>query len=361
MKKIKVIQLIDSLDIGGAEVLAVNSCNLLNETAHVHSYLAVTRKEGALLEKTDRKNYVFLGRKTTIDLSAVLRLRKFIKKNKIQIIHAHASSYFFAFCVKIFLPSIKIVWHDHYGKSNFLAQRKKQPLQFISRFMSAVLVVNTELLHWNKKYLKVKLVQLVNNFAYFNDTTEKTKLKGKAGKRIVMTAAFRPQKDHLNLLRAFYRVQKEYPEWTLHLIGANPMDNYGKSITDYIQTKKMNSSVFMYGACNDIKTILAQSDIAVLSSNSEGLPLALLEYGLAKVPVVVTEVGECNKVVENGKSGVLVAPENKTQLADAIISLIQEPEKRKSYAKKLNVTIEENYSKKKYIDQLCEIYIKKLW
>lgn len=361
MKKINVLQLIDSLDVGGAEVLAVNTCNLLNQTNMVNSFLATTRKEGDLFEKVDTRNYIFLQRKNTIDIRAVLSLRKYLLSNQIQIIHAHASSYFFAFCVKLTLPSIKIIWHDHFGNSDYLTKRAVQPLKFISNFMVAIIVVNSKLLRWGRSKLNQQNIHLLNNFAHFSTTSAQTLLNGEAGKRIVMTAAFRPQKDHLNLLKAFEIIHNAHPEWTLHLIGENHKDSYGNSITNYIETSSIESAVFTYGARKDISNILKQTTIGVLSSKSEGLPLALLEYGLAKLPVVATDVGECKKLIGNNDAGLLVPKENPSLLADAVLKLVNSKKSRKDFAEAIYKRVNNRYSKEQYIDQLCEIYSKALW
>ena len=67
----------------------------------------------------------------------------------------------------------------------------------------------------------------------------------------------------------------------------------------------LEKNVFLYGSRLDIENILNQAAIAVLTSQSEGLPVALLEYGLYKKSVVVTNVVEIPTIVENGKNGFL--------------------------------------------------------
>ena len=89
----KVLQLIDSLDIGGAERVAVNFANALAENS-ISSHLCVTRLEGPLKDfiKSDVK-YLVLNKRKTLDLNAISKLSKYIKSEGIQIIHAHSSSF----------------------------------------------------------------------------------------------------------------------------------------------------------------------------------------------------------------------------------------------------------------------------
>ena len=106
--------------------------------------------------------------------------------------------------------------------------------------------------------------------------------------------------------------------------------------------------------CTDIKNILEQADIGVLSSESEGLPVSLLEYGLAKLPVVVTNVGDCAALVTNKQ--VVVPRKRSDQLADAIVSLIKDKELREKVAFDLHTEVLENYSIERSIKRVIEIY-----
>ncbi|MEI6864490.1 glycosyltransferase [Flavicella sp.] len=357
MKKIKVIQLIDSLAIGGAEVLAVNSCNLFNKFDKIESFLCVTRKEGPLLDKVDTNKYIFLNRSSRLDIKAVWKLVKFIKKHDIQIIHAHSTSFFVAFCVKIILFRVKIVWHDHFGNSEYLEKRNVNPLNFISLFFSAIIVVNSKLLNWSIKNLHTRRVHHVNNFAYLNNSKVITKLMGVDNKRIVILAALRPQKDHLNILNAFKDIVDKKKDWTLHIVGSGIGDAYEEMMYEFVNINRLNKSVYFYGGCNDIQPILAQATIAVLSSNSEGLPLALLEYGLAKLPVVITNVGECEKVVKNNYNGIIVPAMDSKILRKGLLSLIESKKKRILYGDLLYNEISNNYSKENYLNNLYSIYL----
>ncbi|MBY0486722.1 MAG: hypothetical protein K2P85_05990, partial [Flavobacteriaceae bacterium] len=105
----RIIQIIDSLDIGGAEKMAVSFANSLASRMEF-SGLVVTRKEGNLKSTvSDDVNYFFLKRKHRFDFIAVLRLRKYCKKNDIRTIQAHSSSFFIACMVKMIYPKIQIL------------------------------------------------------------------------------------------------------------------------------------------------------------------------------------------------------------------------------------------------------------
>lgn len=356
-QNLKVLQIIDSLTPGGAEMMAVNITNALAADGVV-SYLCATRKEGDLkLKIATDVGYLFLNKKRTIDLKAIRKLYCYIKQHQINIIHAHSSSYFMGFLMKLLNPKLRLIWHDHFGMSENLYLRKKFPLVFISHYFSGVICVNSLLLNWNKKQLKSKRIVYFQNFANFDSNEKvKTNLRGVEGKRIVCLANLRPQKDHLNLLKAFTLINSKNKDWTLHLVGMDLLDKYSTAIKTYINTAKLQKHVFLYGSCSDTQHILEQSTIGVLASNSEGFPVALLEYGLCKLPIVLTNVGECNKVISNNRTGIVVPKENESELAKALLVLIKNKKLRELFGEQFYEIVNDNYSKEGYIKYLRLIY-----
>jgi len=338
-------------------MMAVNIANALAEKG-VESHLCATRQEGDLKAKIGSNvGYLFLNKKSALDLQALQKLKAYIKANEIGIIHAHATSYFTAFLMKLALPKINIVWHDHYGNSENVKARKKFPITFISGTFKTVISVNKNLHQWAQKNLNAKNYRYLPNFAAFSPENPKTtKLHGLNEKRIVCLANLRPQKDHLNLLKAFKIVQEKHKDWTLHLVGLDFKDACADEIKSYLKAHDLNAYVFLYGSCADTQHILEQSTIGVLASKSEGLPLALLEYGLAKLPVVVTDVGESGTVVKNLESGMVVPPNDADKLSEALMYLIENEHQRKVFGKNLDENVLLNYSQNAFITQLTAIY-----
>ena len=295
----RVLQLIDSLQAGGAERVAVNYANDL-ATRVEKSFLCATRKEGGLKNSlSNNVEYLFLKKNSALDLKAINKLNSFVRKNNIAIIHSHTSSYFIGTLIKIINPKIKLLWHEHYGNRDQTSAFSKIILKSCSYFFSCIITVNEYLKTRSKQKLKAKGVFFLPNYVSNNNILHSTILHGKVNKRVVCLANFRPDKDHINLLKAFKKLVKTHSDWSLHLVGQDFGDEYSKIIKHFIQEHNLEKQVFIYGSCLDVSNILSQSTIGVLSSKSEGLPLALLEYGLAKLPVVVTNVGDCNLVVKN--------------------------------------------------------------
>ncbi|WP_231567325.1 glycosyltransferase family 4 protein [Lacinutrix sp. Hel_I_90] len=353
---LRVLQLIDSLHTGGAERVAVNIANALASQITA-SYLCATREEGLLKESIAKDvGYLFLSKKKAIDLKAISTLSNYIKSNKIEIIHAHSTSFFLAVLLKLVNKRLKIVWHDHYGGSAFLEKRPFKILKICSGYFSQIFSVNTALEAWAKTNLKCKEVMYLSNFAIENANQAVTSLKGGDGKRIIHLANLRPQKDHFTLLEAFKKVNSLYPEWSLHCVGKDFEDAYSKAIHNRIKGLKLEKQAFIYGSLPDISNILKQSTIAVLASKSEGLPIALLEYGLAGLPVVVSDVGDCKRVIESPHLGQLIPAENASRLSQAIIKYICDLESAKKKGLHLKGHVKAHFSERVIMNTLIAQY-----
>lgn len=352
---LKVLQLIDSLDAGGAERVAVNIANELALKGHA-SHLCVTRKEGLLKSQVDsRVFYSFLNKKGTIDIKAFRRLSNYVHDYNIGIIHAHSTSFFLASMIKLRHPKLKLVWHDHYGNAATLKNRPSRMLKMCRSLFNHVIAVNEDLQQWSVNQLGIKKAQYLKNFAVINkDVDLIDKLPGVDGKRIVHLANLRPQKDHLNLLKAFLLIKDAIDDWSLLLVGKSFNDEYFEEVVQFISTNHLEDSVFILGSRMDAHVILRHCDLGVLSSQSEGLPLALIEYGLSGLPVVATDVGAGKAVI--GDYGELVPASDTERFAKALKQLIIDKELREKMGSSLQQHVKANFGARKYISELELIY-----
>ncbi|WP_026839450.1 glycosyltransferase [Gillisia sp. JM1] len=352
----RVLQLIDSLRPGGAEKMAVNIANAL--LPHVEgSYLCCTRQEGMLINQLKPEvGYIFLNRRSSLDPKAILKLRKYIKENKIDIVHAHSTSYFLAGLLKLSGGRFKLIWHDHYGESEFLEKRKFPVLSFFSRFFTGIISVNKILKDWAVQNLKCKNVIEIKNFILEDQgsKTSKLKLKGNLTDfKIICVANLRPQKDHLNLLKAFELLDPTL-KISLHLIGEDPLSNYSNSIFEAIKISPVQHKIYYYGTQQEIIPLLHQGNLGILSSRSEGLPLALLEYGMAGLPVICTNVGQCSEII--GSNGKIVEVDNPHQIANSILEYFKDPELAKLHSDNYQFEVFNKFSEAKIILQLIQFY-----
>ncbi|GGE10518.1 glycosyltransferase [Psychroflexus salis] len=354
---IRVIQLIDSLDAGGGERMAVNLANTLAGKV-AFSGLVCTRKEGVLRSLLNTKTvYYYSDKKRIFDFVALRKTLNFINKYQVNIIHAHGSSFFFAFLLKLVDSSLKIVWHDHHGnRINETKHLNNKILIQVSKYFSHVFCVSNDLVKWSKTNLKINSISHINNFVSA-DTNQNISGTFKLNEPcIVCVANLRKLKNHFNLINAFKIIKNNdaYKSWKLVLVGDNKNDEYAQSLKKLISNSSLTQEVLILGQRSDVSNIVNQSKIAVLSSDVEALPMALIEYAMAKKPVVVTDVGQCAEVI--GNYGKLVAPNDATALAEAIQFYIENPIEAEKDAQALHEKVNNEFNPNTIIEQVIQVY-----
>ena len=116
-------------------------------------------------------------------------------------------------------------------------------------------------------------------------------------------------------------------------------------------------NVFRFvGFRDDIWKILRMSDLVVIPSYYEGLPLVLLEAMAAGKPAVASRVYGLADTVMDGETGILVEPGSPEQIADAVVRLIDEPEVRVAMGSKARKLFEQRYTVNEFSNNMLELY-----
>lgn len=358
-QRMHVLHVADTLAVGGAENVLVLLVNELSRIG-IETYVCATWRGGRLENRIAPGINVFiLGRKNRFDFLAIIRLIKYNYQNKIDIIHAHSYSLFISVIVSFFPPYPKVIWHDHYGAREV---RSTFWHFLFTRRCSAIICVKQELVDWVVNILKYssKKVFYLDNPLYLKNNANVDSsqcFRGNKGYRIVCLANFRPQKDHITLLRAFRVVVDRISDAHLFLVGSIYHDEYYRNVCQEISQLNLTDHVSILGERDDIYYILSNCDIGVLSSEQEGLPLALLEYGFCNVAVIATQVGQIPKIIKNGVNGLLVKPKNPVDLANCIASYLEKPNLRKNQAKIFNKYVLQNHSLTIITQKVLNIYL----
>ncbi len=348
----KVLQLIDSLDAGGAERIAVTFANALVSEIEA-SHLCTTRAEGVLRSELDSKvRYQFIQKKKTLDFKAAFRLKKYVKDQGIGVVHAHTTSYFFASLLKLIYPKIRLYWHTHLGERVNTKRSQNRALYLCSFLFSGIITVNEELRDWCLKNLATKTVKYLPNFVDIRKYDGVSSIQREP--RIVCLANLKYPKNHLNLIKAFGLVSSKFPEWKLELAGKDFEDAYSEELKNSISELGLQNKVELLGQQEEVETLLSNASVGVLSSDSEGLPMALIEYGAAGLAVVTTDVGYCKTVIDG--NGFLVPSGDPKALARALEAYLQNPGKREEDGAKFKEHVRNNYSVTAVLPKLLAIY-----
>ncbi|MBN2744038.1 MAG: glycosyltransferase [Marinilabiliaceae bacterium] len=357
---LRVLTLIDTLVAAGAERMAVNIANATAEKG-VESHLCATHQGGPLAQFFNYPQRFFVANKAGWwDVFAFLKILFYVYRHRIVVIHAHSSSVYWACLLRLGMPWLRIIWHDHFGFSEYLERRTAWALKMCRPLVSHVFVVNRQLWRYAVRELKYseKKVTLLLNFPELKHGSLEEALPGmNHSPRFVCLANIRPQKDHHTLLDAFERVLKVYPQAQLYFVGGDYGDEYLAGVQAHIKRiDSENKHVHLLGSRNDVSAILDSCHAGVLSSISEGLPVALLEYGLSGLPVVCTRVGECPEVLQEGRLGWLVEARDSVGLAEMMVTVVSEDASVFERANKYHEEVKKKYSKESAVATILKAY-----
>jgi glycosyltransferase involved in cell wall biosynthesis len=135
-----------------------------------------------------------------------------------------------------------------------------------------------------------------------------------------------PIKNHAVFLRAAKLVCASLPAARFLIVGDGPERRGLEALTEQLGLK---GRVIFLGFRDDLPRIYADCDATVLSSDNEGMPVALIESLAAATPAVATDVGETREVIRDGESGFVVPPSDPEALAAALLELLRSPERAK--------------------------------
>jgi glycosyltransferase involved in cell wall biosynthesis len=131
-----------------------------------------------------------------------------------------------------------------------------------------------------------------------------------------------------------------------------------KKLEEICGQLKLGSSVRLIGAVSDVIPLLRTSDIGVLSSNSESLSNAIIEYMVAGLPVLCTDVGGNSELVQDGLNGFLVPSGDPKRLADAVVRLVNDPELRLRMGRESRQRVKLLFDFEKAVKDYEALYVK---
>ncbi len=173
------------------------------------------------------------------------------------------------------------------------------------------------------------------------------------GKVVGIMARLFPVKDHATFLRAAAIINRAMPDTRFALLGDGPLRGYLENLS---QELGLASKAVFFGEQPDVGTYLATFDVAALTSETEGCSNSLLEAMAQGIPVVATDVGGNRELVHHGETGLLVPFGDTEALAEAIITLFQNPEAAQSMGQRAREMVITRFSRESMVRQYQALY-----
>lgn len=247
----------------------------------------------------------------------ILRLIKYVKKNDIEICHTHLA-YGIIFSAFLKIPVI-------YTHHTIQPRWNKLTYTIFNQIVDKYVGISNKCSLALKKYSGRDVTTIFNAVSEdkFKGLIRQRKLENTVS--ISMVGRLVKEKDYLNILEALTLLEPNILRKIKLKIAGEGNPEYKKEIVSFINKRALNTSVELVGVVNNIPKFLYESDIFVISSYSEGLPIALLEAVISGLPCIVTDVGGCSEVVNTCKNGYIVPAKSPSAIAESIKLIIQDP------------------------------------
>jgi L-malate glycosyltransferase len=139
----------------------------------------------------------------------------------------------------------------------------------------------------------------------------------------------------------------------LHIVGEKPhwhSDQYKRELIEIVEINKLQSHITFHGWVEKPYTLLAQSDIFLLPSDTEGLPLSIIEAMGVGLPCIATDVGGVSELIVNEETGLLIPQNSLEELVLSLMRLVENKAKRVDMGKKANDLYEKKYTKRAFLE-----------
>lgn len=302
-----------------------------------------------------------MGRGRSIStFSKARELRRFFKQNRIDIVQAltidNPLLIFVAGVGKV--SGVKKVFGFRVDIGFWMTPGQARAGKFAHRFLVDKVIANAEackqsiIEQENARTENIFVVPNLIESERFASIPTWTEENANAPRRVGIVGNLKPVKGTDIFIEAAKIVLDKYPDVQFQYAGTGETEQYQTQI----EQLGIAQNVHLLGSLSDIPGFLSTLDIAVLSSRSEGLPNAIMEYMAAGRPCAVTDVGGCGELIQHGRNGLLVPPENPSALAEGIVDLLNHPNKAKQFAIAARNDISEKYEARLLADRWCEIY-----
>ncbi len=371
-KKIKILYIYPSLSIGGAEELHFLVLKNLLEKGIYDLKVCCIEKMGEIAQRVKNLGIeIFCLNKPSrpSNISASLALIKYLKKNKFDIVQTSLFNANFHGRIAAILAKVPIILSEEHSEHYQYNSIKFLPYiwsdKILSVFTERIICCSKNLMHSLAKLENIPLSKFFLLLNAFNaeklevktDAAQVRKTLGLSDEDLVITniAALSYRKGQDLLIKAFKMVNERFPHSRLIFIGRE-VPCFRAGLDKLVGHLGIGDKIIFLGQKMDVADYLNITDIFVLSSRFEGIPLVLLEAMYMQVPVIAIDVGGIGEVVTHDKDGILVKQNNPESVSLAITELLNNREKRNYLGQSGKKTVIERFGAERYINQLEGLY-----
>lgn len=362
---IRILQLVSSLTIGGAEQIVLSLAERADPRrfqTHVCSLSVIG--QNSLQPEFERLHIplLALNARRFYDPAVLRAVYQYARQQQIDLIHTHLTDADVVGRLVGRALDIPVLSTMHNMPHNYARQRRDR--YWLERFTARHLA--THLVGVSPRIREMYVAQWGippgHISAIYNSVRMEPFLAVPAGVPdvrwypgpvITNVARFNPQKAQHLLLEAAPTVLQRCPQATFLLVGKGHLEN---ELRQQAQALGISQHVVFTGVRHDIPDILAQTDVFVLPSRWEGLPLSAIEAMAAARAVLVTDVGGNSELVESGRSGLVIPTDDVGALTDGLLALLADEAARLALGAAARQHVQLLFSTQQFIEQYETLY-----
>lgn len=375
MRKSNLLYIITKLELGGAQKQLLNLIRRLDKERF--NILLFTAREGLLVADVSSIPGLTLNRSRHLertinpfkDFLALIEIFLFIKKNKVDIVHTHSSKAGILGRFAAKLAKAKTVVHTVHGWSfnNCQSNLKRNFFIWLERiaaeFTDKLIVVSghdmdiglENRIGTTSKYTVIRYGIDYREFAIKEKNTKKEELGIPSDNYVVtMISCLKPQKYPQDFIRIASLVTRELSNVKFLLVGDGILRG---ALERLIGKLKLQQKVMLLGWRLDIPRILSTTDVLVLTSLWEGLPIAVLEAMASSKPVISTDTGGVTELIRDQDTGFLVKPRDVNAMAEKLVVLLRDSRLRQIIGQKAKDSLGSDFSVDNTLNNTQELYV----
>lgn len=343
------------LQLAGQERVVVDLAKAFQKQGH-RSLVCTTLFGGELVKELDQTGVPFqtLGLKKSYDPRALIRVMRYLKDNRVNVVMTHGTSGSLIPRVAAVLskvPAFIHVEHNISEQKKFYHILINKTLSFFTDKIVCISESAQKSLFQIEKTSPHKVMVIPNGLNTERFSFIKNIRKSQnSTKRVGIVGRFNEQKGHIYFVEAAARIVKFYKNVEFIFVGDGPLR---PMIEQRVKAYGLDKRCQFLGVRSDVGDLLQTFDVFVLSSLWEGMPISLLEAQYFGVASVVTNVGGIPEVIEDGYNGLIVQPKDTDGLASAILKVLRDDSMRN----RLGQNGKEVFRHRFTIDKMADTYI----
>jgi glycosyltransferase involved in cell wall biosynthesis len=368
----KIAHVVDSMEVGGAETLVSQMCQVQRERGHDASIYAIGAL-GPLGERMRGEGFAVEANVGRHLLEAPRRLFRIFKEMQPSVVHLHNPTPTINGAVSARLAGVQSIlstWHNLAAPRRFAVELEYAVAATCCDWIVGICDATTNNLRKRRGVPARKIVRVYNCAFPLNgaftlngafplngvrpiDRAASERWPHKNGFTLVYVGRLAPVKNHALMFHAFREALATMPSLRLWVVGDG---SERTTLEGLARELGISAEVSFWGEQLDVAPYFSAADAFIMSSKSEGLPVALIQAFSVGLPAIVTDVGGMAEVVGSAQAGLIVPATDAAEMAKAILRLAGNDGERERFSRNAEAAFHSRFRIETMVDAYMDLY-----